>query len=90
MAWKVLDTHRIAWYRSGIMSNQYLRIVVTVQIHERLQKLADLDRRTLGAEAAWLIDQELNRRGIDLGTLQPVVVTETCATNSTAPSGGQS
>lgn len=67
--------------------NNMARINIEPDAHEGLKILAGHDRRTLGAEAAWLIAQELASRGCHPDTLEPKPPAEPSSTrdSETAP-----
>lgn len=47
------------------------RVYIGDEFHAELQRLADEDHRTLGAEVEWLISEELKRRPQAIGDVEP-------------------
>lgn len=47
------------------------RVYVGDEFHAELQRLADEDHRTLGAEVEWLISEELKRRPQGVNGVEP-------------------
>lgn len=45
--------------------NKMMTVVVPAKVHGMLTDLADQDRRTIGGECSWLVEQEWARRGTD-------------------------
>ena len=51
----------------------FKQVNLSAETHARLQKLAALDRRSMAATVAWLLDQEYARR---YSTPQPLITIE--------------
>lgn len=53
-------------------TDQYEKLYVPQNVHGGLKILADKDHRTMGREVVYLVEKELQSRGIDPDTLEPI------------------